>query len=160
MVAQQPLTSADIDTGKLLRILRFIAAALFAGQVLFLGVCLVLRASDVMPAIGDGLLFVGIGSLLAVSSTAVSQAVSTMITRAQEGSDDVFTRIRRVSSLAILRLALLEAGGIVNMIFYLLTGHWLLLSFVGLTMAAFVIFRPVPSLFERITGSSAPPPIG
>ena len=159
MAAQSPVTETPVDLAKLVRILRWVSAALLLSQVVFLAIAVALRESGTMPIVGDPLLFVGIGSFLTASTIAIALVFNSLLVRTQEGTGDTFTRIRRISGLVMVRIAILEAGAMVNIVFYLLSGHWLLLADVGLIFAAFVVFLPAPALFASSSGPGIPPPI-
>ena len=160
MAAQSPVTETPVDLAKLVRILRWVSAALLLSQVVFLAIAVALRESGTMPIVGDPLLFVGIGSFLTASTIAIALVFNSLLVRAQEGTGDTFARIRRISGLVMVRIAILEAGAMVNIVFYyLLSAHWLLLADVGLIFAAFVVFLPAPALFASSSGPGIPPPI-
>ena len=133
-------TATTPDTS--IKILLLVFAALLLGQCIFLGV-IVLIHSQGFQLIEEG---AEIFQFVAVALTLTAIGVSTFLyknmmnlTQARPPRPDPISTYRTAT---IIRLAILEGGNMVNLVFYLLTEKEIFLGLFAVIIAAFVLARP------------------
>jgi hypothetical protein len=133
-------SAATPDTS--IKILLIVFAMLLLGQCIFLGV-IVLIHSQGFQLIEEG---AEIFQYVAVALTLTAIGVSTFLYRnmmnqahaLSPGPDPIAT----YRTATIIRLAILEGGNMVNLVFYLLTGKEIFLGLFAAIIAAFFLARP------------------
>jgi hypothetical protein len=159
-MAPQPSVNIPIENlQKLGRVLQIVAAAMLSAQLIFLGAVLIVHHFGMQPVIDDANVFIVLATLVTASCGAVALIITNVLVRLQDSSEDRLFRIRRASMLSILRIAVLEGGGILNTAFYLLTANSIFLAFLAICLLAFIMFRPTPRYFEAFRNMSGAPPI-
>jgi hypothetical protein len=134
-----------------IKILLIVFAALLFGQCIFLGVILLIHAQG-FQLVEEG---VEIFEYVAVALTLTAIGVSTFLYRnmmnqseAPSPSPDSIATYRTAT---IIRLAILEGGNMVNLVFYLLTGKEMFLGLFAVIIAAFFLARPASDKFASDT---------
>lgn len=125
-----------------IKILLIVFAALLIGQCIFLGVILLVHAQG-FQLVEEG---VEIFQYVAVALTLTAIGVSTFLYRNMTNQAQVQSPspdpIATYQTATIIRLAILEGGNMVNLVFYLLTGKEIFLVLFAVIIAAFVLARP------------------
>jgi len=125
-----------------IKILLIVFAALLLGQCFFLGVILLIHAQG-FQFIEEG---AGIFQYVAVALTLTAIGVSTILYRNMMNQSHALSPrpdpIATYRTATIIRLAILEGGNMVNLVFYLLTGKEIFLGLFAAIIAAFFLARP------------------
>ena len=126
---------------------------MFAGQVLFLLVSRFVQSSVLPPESfsQSTLLDIGIGACPLLA--AASWLIGVRLVAAAQTRPDAIERSQTLLRAIIIRLAILEFGGMIQVAFYLLSGE---IAFVGLFFLSLFMFwiqRPKAEEWDRITAS-------
>lgn len=142
-------TATTPDTS--IKILLLVFAALLLGQCIFLGVIVHIHSQG-FQLIEEG---AEIFQYVAVALTLTAIGVSTFLHRnmmnqakAPSSRPDSISTYRTAT---IIRLAILEGGNMVNLVFYLLTAKEIFLGLFAVLIAAFFLARPAS---DKITSDS------
>ncbi|MEK7669680.1 MAG: hypothetical protein AAB330_00415 [Bacteroidota bacterium] len=133
-----PATTPDTS----IKILLIVFAALLLGQCIFLGVILLIHSQG-FQLIEEG---AEIFQYVAVALTLTAIGVSTFLYRNMMNQAHALSPrpdpIATYRTATIIRLAILEGGNMVNLVFYLLTEKEIFLGLFAAIIAAFFLARP------------------
>ncbi len=131
--------------------------SLLVTQLVLVAVAVMIERSVMPPEGLSADLLLAVNIVVAVGSIAASQVIGRMLLRAARSLTDESSRMTAGLRAFIVRLALLEAGGVVAIVSYIMTGELTFLGIFAVLFAALLFGKPSEGEWESVQlGASAP----
>lgn len=130
--------------------LKVIVATLAVGQLAFLTVVLVIQKSVVPPEAFDATTLPAVALIVLFSTILASLQIGRMLVAKAAQKADEEAKWSAFQTAVIVRLALPEASSFLAIVFYLLTGEWIFLTFFAVSFGAFLFQRPKEGEWDEV----------
>ena len=142
------------------KVMTLVFGALLVGQVVFLSVIFFIHSQGFEVNVESVEVFQYIGIAATLLGISAGNVLYQNLRKAGSSESDLAFKSVRYNTATLVRLALLEATNLINLVFYLMSGDNLFLGTFTLGIAAFILARPQRDTFLSDLQLSQTTPIG